>query len=154
MRIQTKLLTVLAVISLAACGGGAKKETTTTTPEMAAEKSLYERLGGKDAITVVVDAFVANVAADTRINHYFAKTDIPHLKQMLVEQISNATGGDTKYTGKDMKTTHTGMKITDADFTATVEDLVKALDGAGVQQKEKDELLGALAAMKPDIVGL
>jgi hemoglobin len=153
MRIQTMLLAALAAISLAACGGGSKKEST-TTGEMAAEKSLYERLGGKDAITAVVDAFVANVAADVRINKYFAKTDIPHLKQMLVEQISAATGGAEKYTGKDMKTTHTGMNITEAEFNATVEDLVKALDGTGVAQKEKDELLGALAAMKGDIVGI
>lgn len=152
MRIRTMLVAALAAISLtAACGGSSKKEETT---QAATEKSLYDRLGGKDAITVVVDAFVANVAADARINKFFANTDIPHLKQMLVEQVCQATGGPCKYSGKDMKTTHTGMGITEADFNATVEDLVKALDGAGVQQKEKDELLGALAAMKPDIVGL
>ena len=47
----------------------------------------YERLGGKEAISAVVDDFVANVAADARINARFAKTDIPHLKLMLVERI-------------------------------------------------------------------
>jgi hemoglobin len=155
MRIKTMFVAALAAISLAACGGGSKKEaTTTTTTEETSQKSLYERLGGKDAITVVVDAFVANVAADVRINKFFEKTDIPHLKQMLVDQICGATGGPCEYAGKDMKTVHTGMNITEEQWNATVEDLVKALDGAGVQQKEKDELIGALGGMKNDIVGI
>ncbi|MEZ4361751.1 MAG: group 1 truncated hemoglobin [Kofleriaceae bacterium] len=155
MRTRTILLAAIAALSLAACGGGSKKESTTDS-EMAAsaEQSLYDRLGGKDAISAVVDAFVANVAADDRVNGFFKDTDIPHLKQMLVEQICNATGGPCEYTGKDMKTTHTGMNITEDHWNATVEDLVKALDDAGVQQKEKDEILGALGGMKADIVGL
>jgi hemoglobin len=153
MVIKTMLVAAIAAISLAACGGGSKKEATTTGEETA-PKSLYDRLGGKEAITAVVDAFVANVAADERINKFFEKTDIPHLKQMLVDQICGATGGPCEYTGKDMKTVHTGMNITEEQWNATVEDLVKALDGAGVQQKEKDELIGVIAGMHKDIVGI
>ena len=55
------------------------------------QKSLYDRLGGKDAIVAVVDDFVGNVAADNRINRYFAKTDIPRLKRNLVDQICAGT---------------------------------------------------------------
>jgi hemoglobin len=139
------------VVGLAvACGGGGKKPDTTTNTAEA--KSLYDRLGGKDAITAVVDEFVANVAADTRINAMFANADIPAFKGKLVDQICEATGGPCKYTGKNMKDAHTGMNITDADFTALVEDLVKALDKFKVPEKEKNELLGALGAMKDDIV--
>ena len=90
---------------------------------------LYERLGGLDAITAVVDSFAARCAADDRINPKFARTDIPRLKKMLVDQICEATGGPCKYTGKSMKDAHTGMNIKDADFNALVEDLVKALGG-------------------------
>jgi len=57
------------------------------------DQSLYTRLGGKDAITAVVDDFVGNVANDARINRRFAKTDIPHLKASLVDQICAGTGG-------------------------------------------------------------
>jgi hemoglobin len=52
-----------------------------------------------------------------------------------------------------MEKAHKGMNISDADFGALVEDLVKALDKFNVPAKEKGELLGALAAMKGDIVG-
>ena len=115
--------------------------------------SLYERLGGQPAITAVVDDFVANVAADTRINRRFANSNIPRLKQMLVDQICAGTGGPCTYRGRDMKTVHTGLNITDAEFTALVEDLVKSLDKFRVPAKEKNELLGILGPMKPDIVG-
>lgn len=116
------------------------------------EASLYERLGGKDAITAVVDEFVANVAADKAINKFFAGADIPHLKKMLVEQICEATGGPCKYSGMDMRSAHKGMGISNAEFNALVGDLVKALDKFKVPEKEKNELLGALATLKGAIV--
>jgi len=117
------------------------------------QKSLYDRLGGQGAIVAVVDDFVGNVAADNRINKFFAKTDIPRLKRLLVEQICAGTGGPCTYTGRDMKTAHGGMGITDAQFNALVEDLVKTLDKFKVPDKEKGELLGVLGPMKPSIVG-
>jgi hemoglobin len=119
---------------------------------MKKEKTLYDRLGGKSAITAVVDAFVANVAADTVINHFFAHTDISHLKMMLVDQICQATGGPCKYKGMDMKSAHKGMGVSTADFNALVDDLVKALDKFKVPEKEKNELLGILGPMQKDIV--
>jgi hemoglobin len=118
-----------------------------------AQASLYDRLGGKPAITAVVDDFVGNVAGDSRINRRFAGTNIPRLKTMLVDQICEASGGPCKYTGRSMRDVHTGMNISDAEFGALVEDLVKSLDKFKVPAKEKGELLGALGGMKGDIVG-
>lgn len=118
------------------------------------EPSLYQRLGEKPAITAVVDDFVANVAADKRINKRFAKTNIPNLKQKLVEQICAGTGGPCTYTGRDMATTHAGMKITQKEFDALVEDLVKSLNKFKVPAKEQKELLDILGPMQKDIVGV
>ena len=70
--------------------------------------TLYERLGGKDAITAVVDEFVARCAADGRINGKFARTDIARLKTMLVDQICQASGGPCTYEGRSMRETLTG----------------------------------------------
>src|SRR3979411_3204789 len=107
------------------------------------QKSLYDRLGGKPAITAVVDDFIGNVAGDTRINQRFATADIPRLKITLVNQICEASGGPCKYTGASMKDAHRGMRITDAEFNALVEDLVKSLDKFKVPAQEKGELLTA-----------
>ena len=121
------------------------------------EKSLYDRLGGKKAITAVVDEFVGRVAADSRINKFFAATaaDPKRLKSFkgkLVDQICEASGGPCKYKGKDMKSAHMGLGVSSGDFNALVEDLVGALDKFSVSTHEKDQLLGALAPMKTDIV--
>lgn len=125
--------------------------------EYPAPKSLYERLGGKPAIAAVVDEFVARVAADSRINKFFAATAadparLAAFKGKLVDQICEASGGPCKYTGKDMKSAHMGMGISGADFGALVQDLVAALDKFKVPAKEKGELLGALGPMQPQIV--
>jgi len=122
-----------------------------------AQKSLYERLGGKAAIVAVVDDFVANCAADMRINTFFAvtaadKNRLAAFKNKLVDQICEAAGGPCKYTGKDMKTAHAGMGIGNADFNALVEDLTKSLNKFSVGKAEQDQLLGVLGPMRPLIV--
>ena len=123
----------------------------------AKEKTLYDRLGGKMAISAVVDEFVGRVAGDNRINSYFAAAAadpqrLASFKMKLVDQICQASGGPCKYMGKDMKTAHMGMGITGPQFDALVEDLVGALDKFRVGEKEKGDLLGALGPMKPEIV--
>ena len=114
--------------------------------------SLYTRLGGTPAIAAVVDDFVGNVAADQRINGYFAHADVPRLKRLLVEQICAGTGGPCAYTGRDMRTTHAGLGIGTADFDALVEDLTRTLDKFQVPKQERNELLAILGPMKSNIV--
>jgi hemoglobin len=141
-------------VAAAACGGSKKSATTTTTTQ-AEGKSLYDRLGGVDAIKAVVKDFVEErVAKDNRINARFINADIPKLEGLLTDQICAATGGPCTYTGRNMRETHAGMKITEAEFTALVEDLKASLDKFGVGKTEQDELLGALAKMHDDIVGI
>lgn len=150
-----KLRTILFALSLAAaaCGGKKSGDTTTTTTTQPSEKSLYDRLGGVDAIRAVIKDFVEErVAKDPRINARFANTDIPKLQQMLTDQVCEATGGPCKYTGRNMKESHAGMGITEAEFTALVEDLKLSLDKFNVPKAEQDELIAALATMHDDIV--
>ena len=146
MRGKTVVVALAAAVLMAGCG-------SMESGKSMAQPSLYERLGGKPAITAVIDDFIGNVAADNRINKRFAGADIPRLKARLVDQVCEASGGPCKYTGANMRDAHTGMNITDAEFGALVEDLVKSLDKFKVPAKEKNELLSALGGMKGDIVG-
>lgn len=116
------------------------------------QSSLYERLGGKNAIVSVVDDFVARVADDSRINGKFGRSDVPRLKSMLVDQVCEATGGPCTYTGREMKDAHASMGVTTGEFAALVGDLVATLDQFSVPKAEQDELLALLAPMKDDIV--
>jgi hemoglobin len=115
-------------------------------------QTLYERLGGKTAISAVIDDFVARCAADARINGKFARTDIPRLKAELIDQVCEAAGGPCTYSGRDMRTTHAGMSVTAGEFDALVANLVATLDRFSVPFAEKSELLGALSPMRAAIV--
>jgi hemoglobin len=126
--------------------------TAFSVSAFAQQKSLYDRLGGKDAIAAVVDDFAGNVLADTRINKKFAKSDPARLLANLKDFVCFATGGPCKYTGLSMKESHKNMGSTAGEFNALVEDLVKTLDKFNVGDQEKKELLGALAGLRGDIV--
>ena len=147
----------LVVLAALACSSDAKKQadadtTATAASDTAASRSLYDRLGGKSAITAVIDTFVARVAADSRINKKFAHSNIPRVKAMLVDQVCAQTGGPCTYTGRTMKEAHRNMRVTEGEFNALVEDLVAALNVFKVPKPEQDELLAALGSMKGDIV--
>ena len=71
---------------------------------------------------------------------------------MLIDQVSEASGGPAKYTGRDMKTAHADMAVTVGEFNALVEDLVATLNKFGVGKAEQEELLGILGPLKSDIV--
>lgn len=118
----------------------------------AAASTLYERLGGYDAIQAVVDQTITNVAADHRINKFFAHADIPRLRRNLADQICVATGGWCIYWGQDMKTAHAGMHIHTRHFNALVQDLGMALSKLKVPAQEQHELVAILAPLKGDIV--
>jgi hemoglobin len=155
----TSLILGLGVFAGQACSGekGGDADTTSASAtasmaDTAASRSLYDRLGGKSAITAVVDTFVARVAADARINKKFARSNITRVKTMLVDQICAQTGGPCTYTGRPMREAHRNMGVTDGEFDALVEDLVATLNQFNVPKREQDELLAALGTMKPDIV--
>ena len=116
------------------------------------QRSLYDRLGGEAAITAVVDDFVGRCAADARINGKFARTDVPRLKAMLIDQVSSASGGPATYRGRSMKETHDGMGVTAGEFDALVGNLVATLHSFNVPAAEQEELLGILGPLRSEIV--
>ena len=145
----------VALIPLSACmrePGNTADTAAGTAATDTVQRSLYDRLGGRDAIVMVVDSFVARVAADDRINKKFARSDIPRVKTMLVEQICNATGGPCTYRGRSMKEAHRNMGVTDGEFDALVQDLVATLNQFNVAKADQDALLNTLGSMRGDIV--
>ena len=150
LKVVVTALCLLSALAVSAAAQNTNSSTTTTAEPM--QKSLYERLGGLDAIKAVIGDFVGRVVADERINKKFAKSDGARVTHFLVEQVCAATGGPCKYTGNSMKKSHKNMKVTAGEFNALVEDLVAALDKFNVPATEKNELLGALAPLKDQIV--
>ena len=114
--------------------------------------SLYERLGGVDAITAVTRAAVDRQMKDDRINQKYARTNVDRLIKEFVDQICRATGGPCTYTGRDMTEAHHNMGVTNGEFQAFVEDVVAVLDDFKVGKAEQDELMNILAPLRGEIV--
>jgi hemoglobin len=116
------------------------------------QQTLYQRLGGRDAIMAVAQGFEERAAKDNRINQKFARTNLNRLTKEFVDQLCQDTGGPCTYTGLSMKKSHTNMGVTAGEFDAFVEDFVATLDDFKVGKSEQDELLSNLAPMRSDIV--
>ena len=164
VRSWTVGLSVATCVALAAgCAGTMPAKNPSSAPKAAAtpavapakhaDDRLYRALGGTDGITKVVDAALAEIHGDLRINLFFEKTDMADLRRLLIEQICAATGGPCEYTGRSMEEAHSGLNLTDADFDAFVQDLVRAMDSVKVPKDLQKQLLDLLGPMRPQVVG-
>jgi hemoglobin len=151
---RTALRTLLPVLTLAlALAWG-------VAPKAAAQdgqtgKSLYERLGGYNAIAAVVDDFVGKLVTDKQFERFFVghSTDSKkRIRQHIVDQFCAAAGGPCIYTGRTMKDSHQGMGITEAEWDAAAKHLVATLDKFKVGEQEKKDLLAFVGSLKGDIV--
>ena len=121
-----------------------------------AEKSLYERLGGYEAISAVVNDFAGKLFTDPQVGSFFKGMGTDTRKSFIQKNINlvcNVTGGPCKIISRPAKTVHAGLGITEADFNVVVNHLVDTLDKFKVPAKEKQELLSIIGTLKPDIVG-
>ena len=119
------------------------------------KKSLYERLGGYNAVAAVVDDFVGRLVADRQFERFFAghSTDSKkRIRQHIVDQLCAAAGGPCVYTGRTMKDSHAGLGISEAEWDAAAKHLVASLDKFKVPEPEKKELLAFVTGLKADIV--
>ena len=123
----------------------------------ATAKTLYERLGGHDAITAVVDNLLPRLRADKSLGRFWAHRGadgVAREKQLLIDYLSNCAGGPTYYTGRAMKLSHVGMRIGEADWQAFLGHLNATLDAFQVPKQERGEVLAFIESIKTDIVEL
>jgi len=148
-----KRLLMIAALALF-CGSAAFAQNTNETTEMK-EKSLYQRLGGYDALAAVSDDFIGRLGASKRLGRFvvgLSDDSKKKLRQHFVEFLCNATGGSCVYMGRDMKTSHTGLGIAEEDWKESVKLLIETLEKFKVPEKEKEEVLAAVGSLKKDIV--
>lgn len=126
-----------------------------------AAATLYDRLGGEEAIAAVVDTLVALASADTELNFTRQGTaneweatpeNVALFKTHMVQFVGQATGGPQVYEGMDMATAHTGMQITNEEFDRLAGHLEAALDAYNVPDAEKQELFAIVETTRSAIV--
>ncbi|SHN19999.1 hemoglobin [Cyclobacterium lianum] len=124
-----------------------------------AQKTLYERLGGKEGIASLVDdiveAHMHNPVIQVRFLPY--KEDPENLKKIkghLVDFFSEGSGGNVSYKGRDMETTHKGMNISEAEYMAATDDIMNTLDKHGIDEQSKKDVLAIAYSLKEQIMKL
>jgi hemoglobin len=141
----------------------------TASGKAAPAKTLYERLGGEAGISAIVDDMTERCLSDPRVN--FERRDvktnwlgatykpwerttesIAQFKRQMVEFLSLASGGPSKYSGRDLKTIHKGMQITNNQFDAMVGDIKTSMDKLGIATREKRDLLAIVETTRKQIV--
>jgi hemoglobin len=120
-----------------------------------ATKTLYERLGGYEAIAAVANDLVPRLQADPRLARFWlhrGDDGVKREKQLLIDFLCSSAGGPLYYTGRDMKTSHRGMKISDGDWAAFLGHLDATLETFRVPPAERSEVVAFVQSTKRDIV--
>lgn len=119
------------------------------------DKTLYERVGGYNALAAVVDDFIGRLIGDKQFAKFFigqSDDSKKRIRQHILDQFCAATGGPCVYTGREMKRSHAGLGITNAEWDAAAKHLVASLDKFKVPEKEKGEILAFVVSLKKEIV--
>jgi hemoglobin len=122
---------------------------------MMTEKSLYERLGGYDAIAAVVNNLLPRLMSDSQLGRFWAnrgEDGIKREEQLLIDFLCASAGGPMLYTGRDNKTSHKGMGISESDWEKFIGHLTATLDNFQLPQQERSDVIGFIESTKADIV--
>jgi hemoglobin len=120
-----------------------------------AEKTLYERLGGYDAICAATDDLLGRLQSDPQLKDYWKGSSNDNrrkARQLVVDFMVEAAGGPAFYTGRDMKISHAGMGISENDWGVFMRHAGATLDHFGVPAREREEVLGFFTSLKGEIV--
>ncbi len=121
------------------------------------EASLYQRLGGYDAIVAVVNDLFPRLAEDEQLGRFWAhrgSDGIAREKQLLIDFITNQAGGTLYYRGRDMKVSHIEMRISESDWQIMMQHLDATLDKFKLADRERNDVIAFIESTKADIVEL
>ena len=135
--------------------GKGRDRMDSTTPETG--KTLYERLGGYDAIAAIVDEFLRRLRADPMFARFGGGRGLDSTRrgrELLVGQMCELSGGPCVYIGRDMKTSHAGLQITESEWDANIRYTLQELDKHKIPEQAKAEFTALFERYKADIVGV
>lgn len=113
--------------------------------------TIYDRVGGHEALEAVVEDFYNRVLADEQLSGFFAGTNMNRMKGKSAEFFAAALGGPNPYGGLSMKQAHQGRGITMEHFNLVVAHLMDSLAAAGVPSETVAEILETIAPLAGDI---
>ena len=116
-------------------------------------QSVYNEIGGRDAVEAVVTDFYDRVLSDEQLVPYFDGMNMGELRAHQIQFISSVTGGPVEYSGADMREAHAHLDIEESDFDAVGEHLENALRTNGVDDENVEAIMSDVVALKEPIIG-
>ena len=119
------------------------------------EKTLYERLGGYDAICAVANDLLPRLRADPQLGRFWAHRGddgIAREKQLLIDFLCASAGGPMYYRGRDMTLAHRGMRISESDWKVFLGHAGATLAKFDVPERERNEVVAFVQSLKKEIV--
>ncbi len=122
-----------------------------------APKSLFERLGGVEGITLIVDDVIEAHMNNPEIKEIF----IPYkeqperlvsIRQHTIDFFSAGSGGPVEYKGRGMPSTHKGMNISAHQYMCVMDDILSVLDEHEIDEESKKDVLAILWSLKNTIM--
>jgi len=117
-----------------------------------AEKSLYDRLGGKEKIHEIVVEVIGLHDENEAIKGLMEGVDHAHLIDSVTDFLVAATGGPDEYKGMDMEKAHAHLQLTNADFLAAGGDVMQGMKNKGCGEAEIQELICAFVSLRSQVV--
>ena len=119
------------------------------------DKTLYERLGGYDAISAVVNDLLPRLTSDSQLGRFWqnrGEDGIKREEQLLIDFLCSSAGGPLLYTGRDNKTSHKGMGINESDWEKFIGHINATLDNFQLPKQERSDVIEFIESTKADIV--
>ena len=115
--------------------------------------TLYERLGGRAGITRITRQLMTNHLANPLVKQRYERSeDLARVERRAIEFFCAGTGGPETYSGQNMLATHRGMNISEQEFIAVIDDAMSALETCGIEPSTRNEVLGVLWSLKPEVI--
>jgi hemoglobin len=127
-------------------------EPTVSANGQSPTPTLYETVGGADALRLAVDRFYVAVLDDPQLAPYFVGKDVSAIKRHQVLLLTTVLGGPNPYDGRELGEAHAGLGVTGADYDRTVGHLVTVLTDLGVDGAPLEALQAAVLGTRDAIV--
>lgn len=116
------------------------------------ENTLFEKYGGVNTVSALVDIFYGYILSDERVKNLFQQTNMERQKKHMTAFLSQALGGPNSYEGLDMRKAHAKLNLTEDHFNAVGEILVKTLKQGGVSEEDISAIMSVVVSLKDDVL--
>lgn len=121
-------------------------------PTAVESTTLYERIGGEEAVHRLIDRFYVRIIADPELAPSFRHVAMDKLRHMQFEFFAAALDGPVHYTGRPIVHAHQGLRITLRDYQRFVHHLFETLEECHLSEQERYEIVSRLNAYTDDVV--